>query len=1034
MLRSSSYVPTVGPWLRVLLGVVFLGVAILGASGAYLTAIRVQESLGSQTVTNSFTLWVLLAHIVVGVFFAIPFLLFGIVHWRGAKQRTNRKAIRRGLGVMGLGVVVVATGFGLIQLDGMLQLQSGTLARSVTLVIHGLAPLAAVALYIAHRKAGPKLRWKWGVGWSAGVGSFVLVAVILHAQDPRLWVAAGPREGERYFHPAATRTTTGNFIPADTLMMDQYCLQCHPDAYNSWVHSAHRFSSFSNPAYLFSVRETRKVAKERDGNVQASRWCAGCHDPVPFLSGAFDDPNFDDEHHPTASAGVTCTVCHAVTHINGPIGNGAYTLDEPLHYPFARSQEPILRWVNRQLVRAKPEFHKRTFLKPLHKTAEFCSVCHKVSLPPELNHYKEFLRGQNHYDSFLLSGVSGHGARGFYFPDRAKENCSACHMPLLPSNDPAARNFDATGRKTVHDHLFPGSNTGLPTLLSLDPKHVGSADGFRDAARRHAEFLRGTALDGSDRKLRVDIFGVKEDGRVDGKLHAPLRPNLPHLNAGRRYLVEVVIRTLGVGHHFTQGTVDSNEVWVEFLATSAGKVIGQSGGLRGPGDAGPLDDWAHRVNVLLLDRNGNRINRRNPQDIFTPLYDKQIPPGAAQVVHYDLQLPSDVNGPIELSARVRYRKFDHEYMALVHPGKPVPVLPIVDLCEDRVTLPIGDGSKVPIQESPVKPAWQRWNDYGIGCLLEGGLGAKRGELRQAEAAFREVAKSPVAAGHGHLNCARVLIEEGRLAEAVVELQAARMADPPAPWWLLAWFTGIVTAENASGPNDLDAAAACFEKILDPGNQPFDRGFDFSRDYVVRNRLADVLFKRSLAMPIGAEREKFLLRAIQEYRRTLREDPEDLDAHFGLSQCFARLRDPTGVGNPAVTSKPELGLVKSARVLNDRNTPVADRLTAAAGIVSGVRELIAKPLDPTHPRLPVLKELLGGIDTIPEDPDPVVRSAGCEALSVIHRAIHTLLRPDENARSRAVTTYRKSHPAANLAAESVVIYPLQAPGTQEGGRR
>ena len=31
-----------------------------------------------------------------------------------------------------------------------------------------------------------------------------------------------------------------------------------------------------------------------DGNVQGSRFCAGCHDPVPFFSGAFDDPKFDD--------------------------------------------------------------------------------------------------------------------------------------------------------------------------------------------------------------------------------------------------------------------------------------------------------------------------------------------------------------------------------------------------------------------------------------------------------------------------------------------------------------------------------------------------------------------------------------------------------------------------------------------------------------------------------------------------------------------------------------------------------------------
>ena len=33
--------------------------------------------------------------------------------------------------------------------------------------------------------------------------------------------------------------------------------------------------------------ELTGVALRRDGDVRAARWCAGCHDPVPFLSGAF---------------------------------------------------------------------------------------------------------------------------------------------------------------------------------------------------------------------------------------------------------------------------------------------------------------------------------------------------------------------------------------------------------------------------------------------------------------------------------------------------------------------------------------------------------------------------------------------------------------------------------------------------------------------------------------------------------------------------------------------------------------------------
>ncbi len=92
-----------------------------------------------------------------------------------------------------------------------------------------------------------------------------------------------------------------------------------------------------------------------------------------------------------------------------------------------------------------------------------------------------------------------------------------------------------------------------------------------------------------------------------------------------------MVRTLGIGHLFSQGTVDSNEIWVELIARSGDRVIGRSGGM---GPDGIVDPYSHFINVYMLDRDGNRIDRRNPQDIFVPLYNKQIPPGAGQVVHF----------------------------------------------------------------------------------------------------------------------------------------------------------------------------------------------------------------------------------------------------------------------------------------------------------------------------------------------------------------------------------------------------------------
>ena len=165
-------------------------------------------------------------------------------------------------------------------------------------------------------------------------------------------------------------------------MMDSYCLKCHADAYKGWFHSSHHFSSFNNPAYLASVRETREVALKRDGNVQGSPLVRRMSRPGAVLQRHVRRSELRlEEPIPTAQAGITCTVCHAITNINSTRGNADYTIEEPLHYPFAFSDNPVLQYINNQLVKAKPSFHKKTFLKPVHRTTEFCSTCHKVHLP-----------------------------------------------------------------------------------------------------------------------------------------------------------------------------------------------------------------------------------------------------------------------------------------------------------------------------------------------------------------------------------------------------------------------------------------------------------------------------------------------------------------------------------------------------------------------------------------------------------------------------------------------------------------------------
>ena len=911
---KRKYVRAVGPRLRLLLSGIFALFAILGANSVYLSSITFLEWIKGISYQNYFYMVMFGVHLGLGLLLILPVVIFGLIHIKNSKDRPNRRAVRVGYALFICSLVLLVSGVALMRFD-FFSIKNPKI-RSPIYWAHVVTPVLAIWMYVLHRLAGPKIKWQIGLRWTAAVGVLVLGSVLLHSSHPRL-NQIGSKDGEKYFLPSQARTATGNFIPAETLMMDDYCKKCHQDSYDGWFHSSHRFSSFNNPSYLFSIKEAREVAMARDGNVKASRWCAGCHDIVPFLSGAFDDPNFDLTKHPTANAGITCTSCHSITHINSTVGNAAYTMEEPVHYPFAASKNETLQWLNNVLVKAKPEFHKKTFLKPFMKSAEYCSVCHKVGLPFEVTRYKEFQRGQNHYDTYLLSGGSGHGARSFYYPPKAEKNCNGCHMPLQASENFGANFFNATNpsQRFIHDHLFPSANTALPFLR-----------GELDIVKRHEDF--------STNSLRIDLFAVKEGGTIDSPISAPLRPNVPTLMPGKKYLLEVVVRTLRIFHPFSQGTVDSNEIWVDVKGTSGGRVVARSGGF---GEHREVDPWSHFINVYMLDKDGNRIDRRNVSDIFTPLYNNQIPPGAGQVVHYEFTVPEDLKEPIDFEVKLNYRKFDTTLVNYFQgqdfkAGKPFQItnsIPVRIICTDRVTLPVANSSRSVTNPPSAIPAWQRWNDYGIGLLNKGDKGSEKGELVQATYAFEQVEK--LGRFDGPVNLARVYFKEGRLDEAVEALQRAGKFDPPPPRWTVGWFTGLVNKQNGY----LDKAITDFRSVLEDRYPELDkRGFDFSKDYEVINELGQTLFERAKSERGDAnksKREAFLHQAIEQFEKTLALDSENLTAHYNLALIQAQLGETQKAEEHRRLHeryRPDDNARDRAVTLARRNNPAADHATQA----------------------------------------------------------------------------------------------------------
>ncbi|QDT13011.1 multiheme c-type cytochrome [Planctomycetes bacterium K23_9] len=909
--------------LRLVLYVVLTLFGVLAANGLYLTSITWLQVATDQVFETHFYQLMFLVHLALGLLLIVPTILFGTVHMVRSRHRRNRRAVRIGYALFVIAIAILCSGLLLMRI-GKFHIGSGG-ARSVVYWTHLLAPLLAVWLYWLHRLVGPKIKWHVGKRVAMATAVVVGLMVAFQASSPLVSDGSAPADGDKYFQPSLASTATGKFIAADTLMNDEYCLSCHSDIHNSWLHSAHKLSSFNNPAYRASVRETRRVATERSGTLQASRWCAGCHDPVPFFSGKFDDPNYDDVADPTAHAGITCTACHAIQSIDSTVGNADYTIDEPKHYPFAYSENGILQSINSLMVKAKPAFHKHEMLKPFHKTAEFCGVCHKVSLPGDVTDYKEFLRGQNHYDSYLLSGVSGHGASSFYYPDVAQENCNGCHMPEMASDDFGAVFSRLMKKEVVHDHRFPSANTALSHWT-----------GDKEGIEAHRELLKDS--------LRIDLFGVREGGSIDGKLYAPLGIKGLQLRRGETYLIETVLRTLTLGHHFTQGTTDSNQIWIELTATQDGAIVGKSGQRDQRERVSP---WSHFVNTFMLDRNGNRINRRNAQDIFTPLYSHQIPPGAGQSVHYRFQVPLNSDKPIEVTARLLYRKFDTEYLDFVRADRdpardPLDLgkvgdpndLPIIEIAQDSVTFEIGDetfsGSlpqAKPLQPPPSPATWQRWNDYGIGLLLKG-----KAELKQAGEAFAEVER--MKRYDGPLNLARVQFAEGDLDGATASLARAGEMNPPPPSWTAGWLSGMISRQQGN----LEAAAKSFRGVL--ATRVPERGFDFSLDYRVKNQLGMTLIDLAQQAEVLGKSDVYheLIEAAQEqFLGVLEIDAENVTAHANLAESYALMGD-----------------------------------------------------DESEKK---------------------------------HRELHARYKPDDNAAEIAVPAARRKYPAANQAAEALVIYDL-----------
>lgn len=843
----------------------------------------------------------ILFHLAAGLVLSVLLIPFAARWWRESGLLN-----RLGWSLLSLGAII-----------GLVLVKIGTPHRFNKWLYLHIALCAVGVLFLLVSWLGSR---KWfGAGATAGILRFALALVVLVAlaagswwarniawknayrvKNPAMPTATMDGEGDGpggKFFPSSVQTKDGNHIPAKYFMQSQACERCHGDVYKQWYSSAHHFSSFNNQWYRKSIEYMQDV-----NGIQSSKWCAGCHDPALLFSGMFDKPIREVENTPAGQAGLSCMMCHSIVEVKSTMGQGDFVLEYPKLHELAASENPVIRAVHDFMVKVNPEPHRRTFLKPFmrEQTAEFCSGCHKVHLDVPVNNYR-WIRGFNEYDNWQASGVSGQGARSFYYPANSMM-CADCHMPLIPSKD------EGNVNGFVHSHRFPGANTAVPTANEdkeqleastkfLQDKQVtvdifgitpaGTEPMSPKASGPHAQELSTTFAVGEEADIATGKGTVGEAKPVTG----PLGRVDAAVRRGDDVNVEVVVRTRKVGHFFPGGTVDAFDVWIELQATDEkGQTLFWSGKVADDGK-GQVDKDAHFYRSQQIDGHGNVINKRNAWSTRAAAWVHLIPPGAADTVHYRLHIPENSGDKITLHAKLNYRKFmwfnnQFAYAGEVDTSQPqaevtkhyddrkwaftadtstvagklkeIPTLPIIIVAEDTKSLrvlPKNAPAPAP-QAVAVKEDWTRWNDYGIGLFLQG-------DLRNAQVAFEKITEADPQNPDGWVNIGRVHAQEGDTAGARAVLDKA-LALKPGLARANYFYARVLKQEGK-----YDEAIAKLHEVL----------AQYPRDRVVRNELGRIYFL-----------QKKYQDAVKEFQYTLTIDPEDLQAHYNLMLCFNGLGD------------------------------------------------------------------------------------------------------------------------------------------------
>ena len=319
--------------------------AALAANSIYLAMVTFFEWTTGRALQDYFYQWMFLAHLALGLLVVVPFAAFAIAHALAARHHPNRRRCAHRLLLAALALACSSTGLVLVRVAGF-ELRRSACARQWRTGCTRWCPSAAAGRSIlapAARAAASASGAAWGVvrsrrRWRSRSRSCDAHQPTARAACRTKAIASSPvaRADADRAAAAAARADDGRATARDAT----------PTPIRGWLTSAHHFSSFNNPVYLASVKETRKVVlAARRQRATAAGGAPAATTRCRFFSGAFDEPKFDTEEPITDRSGRhhlhrRATPSPAST---APAATATTPIEEPLHYPFAFSDKPALQ-------------------------------------------------------------------------------------------------------------------------------------------------------------------------------------------------------------------------------------------------------------------------------------------------------------------------------------------------------------------------------------------------------------------------------------------------------------------------------------------------------------------------------------------------------------------------------------------------------------------------------------------------------------------------------------------------------------------